>query len=132
MKEINSMPSIYLEEFDIDVNSYLTYAQIQQIVNAVIKFDTWAERQQNIDLLVLYHATNIGKENIEKLGHETLLKSGLIDNVFEKIINIDKVYGAIEYTESTKRALSQILKEMPKLLDSFKKIDKKNGTSSKK
>ena len=132
MKEINSIPSIYLEEFDIDVNSYLTYAQIQQIVNAVIKFDTWAERQQNIDLLVLYHATNIGKENIEKLGHETLLKSGLIDNVFEKIINIDKVYGAIEYTESTKRALSQILKEMPKLLDSFKKIDKKNGTSSKK
>lgn len=47
----------YIEEFDINVNDYLTYAEVQVIVNGIIKFDTWSERQTNIDMLVLNFAT---------------------------------------------------------------------------
>ena len=36
---------VKLIEKEIKVKSYLTYAQIQSIVNAVCKFDTWAERE---------------------------------------------------------------------------------------
>lgn len=108
MVKIDKVPNIYLKEFNIEVCPYLTYSQIQQIVNAVIKFDIWAERQQNIELLVLYHATNIGKEKIEEIGHDTLLQSGLIDTVKAQIKNINQIYKAIEYTESTSRALSQM------------------------
>ena len=121
MKEIKKLDPIYLEKFGIEVNPYLTYAQIQQIVNGVIKFDTWAERQQNIELLVLYHATDIGKEIIEEIGHETLLQSGLIDAVFMRVVNTDKIYKAIEYTESVGRALSQIVKILP---EKIKEIEK--------
>ena len=121
MKEIKKLEPIYLEKFGIEVNPYLTYAQIQQIVNGVIKFDTWAERQQNIELLVLYHATDIGKEIIEEIGHETLLQSGLIDAVFMRVVNTDKIYKAIEYTESVGRALSQIVKILP---EKIKEIEK--------
>lgn len=121
MKEIKKLGPIYLEKFGIEVNPYLTYAQIQQIVNGVIKFDTWAERQQNIELLVLYHTTDMGKEAIEEIGHETLLQSGLIDAVFMRVVNTDKIYKAIEYTESVGRALSQIVKILP---EKIKEIEK--------
>lgn len=130
MVKIDKIPNIHLKEFNIDVCPYLTYSQIQQIVNAVIKFDIWAERQQNIELLVLYHVTNIGQKNIEEIGHDTLLQSGFIDAVFSNVINIDKIYKAIEYTESTSRALSQMAtmlsdrlnrNEREKLNDSSKK-----------
>ena len=130
MKELESIEQIYLKKYDILVNPYLTYAQIQQIVNAVIKFDVWAERQQNIELLVLYHTTNLGQENIEKIGHEKLLQSGLIDAVFMQIINIDKIYKAIEYTESTSRALAQIVKIFPERLKEIEEVVKR-GSSKK-
>ena len=131
MKEIKGINPIYIDEFDIAVNPYLTYSQIQQIVNAVIKFDKWAERQQNIDLLVLYHATDIDKESIEEVGHDKLLQSGLIDAVFGQIINIDKIYKGIEYTESTSRALNQIAKILPHKLQEIEKEVGKNVKSKK-
>lgn len=110
MVKIDKISNIHLKEFDIEVRPYLTYSQIQQIVNAVVKFDIWAERQQNIELLVLYHATDIGKEKIEEIDHDTFLQSGLIDAVKAQIKNINQIYEAIEYTESTSRALSQMAK----------------------
>lgn len=130
MKEIKKLEPIYLEKFGIEVNPYLTYAQIQQIVNGVIKFDTWAERQQNIELLVLYHTTDMGKEAIEEIGHDVLLQSGLIDAVFMRVVNTDKIYKAIEYTESVGRALSQIVKILP---EKIKEIEKavESGKSKK-
>lgn len=124
MKEIEIITPVYLEEFDINVNSYLTYYQIQQIVNAVIKFDKWAERKQNIDLLVLYYTTDIGKDKIEEFGHDVLLQSGLIDEVKTQIKNVGQIYEAIEYTESTQRALSQILKQLPELSKKLEKVGK--------
>lgn len=122
MKEIKSFEPVLLEEYGIHVNRYLTYAQIQQIVNAVIKFDTWAEREQNIDMLVLYHATDIGAEKLEEIGIDTLLCSGVLDKVKNCVENLWDIEYAIKYTESTQRALAQIVKDLPEYTGKFKEL----------
>lgn len=131
MKEIKNYTPIYLEKYDIHVNRYLTYAQIQQIVNAVIKFDTWAERQQNIDMLILYHATDIGAEKLEKIGIDNLLCSGVVINVKDCIQNYYDILDAIEYTESTQRALAQIVHKLPEYSKQIEDMIK-NGSKNKK
>ena len=124
---------VNLIEKEIIVNPYLTYAQIQQIVNAVIKFDTWAERQQNIDLLLLYHVTSLTKEQIEQYGHEELLCSGIIDEVKANVKNYGRIQEAIDYTQSTARALNQIVKELPTMLEPIKgKLGIVDGAKRKK
>lgn len=110
MKDIKELDKVYSEYYDINVNKYLTYAQIQQIIDAVKSFDVWSERQQNIDILVVYHTTDISKEEIEECGHDKLLASGLIDFVKEHVENINQVYEGLAYTESTSRSLTQILR----------------------
>ena len=126
MKEIKGNQTVYLEDYDITVNKYLTYAQVQQIANAVVAAsmddsqDTWADRQTNIDMLVLYHATNIGKEKLEEIGHDDLLTSGLIDAVFRQINNAYSVYEAIDYIEDNQRAIGKMLKSLPKILEDSK------------
>ena len=132
MKDISKLPPIYLEKYDIEVNPYLTYSQIQQIVNAVIGSDSWAERNQIIDLLILKHATNITIQEIEHYGHDLLLTSGLIDAVCGEVVNLSEVYKAIEYTESTARALAQILKELPNLIEPLNQVMKRGAKSSEK
>ena len=90
MKEIKT-EVVYSQKYDININRYLTYAQIQQIVNAIEAAsesdDSWSTRQTNIDMLVLFHATDIGKEKLEEIGHEALLTCGLIDEVNNTIDN---------------------------------------------
>lgn len=117
MAIIPEKETTYLEKYGITVNRYLTYAQIQQIVEATMKFHTWAERQQNIDMLVLVHATDMTVEEIEKYTHDELMQCGLIDSVKSNIENVWDVYNALEYHESTQRALAQILGEINKFMD---------------
>ena len=126
MKEIKGNQTVYLEDYDITVNKYLTYAQIQQIANAVVAAsvndadDTWANRQTNIDMLMLYHATDIGKENLEEIGHDALLTSGLIEAVRCRIENLYNVDEAIDYIENNQRAINKMLKSLPKILEDSK------------
>ena len=127
MKEIKAMDKVYLEEYDVYVNPYLTYAQIQAIVNGVKSLDSWAEREQNIDMCVLAFATDIPTEKLEEVGHDALLQSGLINAVCGEIKNLFSVYEAIEYTESTKRALTQIIKALPKYQEQLDAVVKKYG-----
>ena len=117
MAIIPEKETTYLEKYGVTVNRYLTYAQIQQIVEATMKFHTWAERQQNIDMLVLVHATDMTVEEIEKYTHDELTQCGLIDSVKSNIENVWDVYNALEYHESTQRALAQILGEINKFMD---------------
>lgn len=131
MKEIKLIDSVYLKDFDVKVNPYLTYAQIQNIVNAVCKFDAWAERQQNIDILLLHYATDITDNEIEEYGHNQFIQSGIIDEIKSNIKNLNQVYEAIEYTQSTQRTLAQILKELQKIVGPFRKGEV-NDKSSKK
>lgn len=132
MKEIKAMDKVYLEEYDVYVNPYLTYAQIQAIVNGVKDLDSWAEREQNIDMCVLAFATDIPTEKLEELGHDALLQSGLINAVCGEIKNLFSVYEAIEYTESTKRALAQIIKALPKYQEQLDAVVKKYGNLTTK
>ena len=136
MKEIKGNRTVYLEDYDVTVNKYLTYAQIQQIANAVVAAsvndsdDTWANRQTNIDMLMLYHATDIGKEKLEEIGHDVLLTSGLIDAVRYRIENIYSVNDAIDYIENNQRAINKLLKSLPKILEDSKGLQdlmKKHG-----
>ena len=123
MKEIKGNQTVYLEDYDITVNKYLTYAQIQQIANAVVEAsandseDTWANRETNIDMLMLYHATDIGKEKLEEIGHDALLTSGLIEAVRCCIENLYNVDEAIDYIENNQRAINKMLKSLPKILE---------------
>lgn len=132
MKEIKSLEKKYLEDFDIFVDSYLTYEQIDQIVRAISKEDNWSIREQMIDMLILYHVTDIKKEDLEKVGHEDLLKSGLIDEVKMNIKNLNQVYESIKYTQSTQRALAQILKELPNMMGPLQKVLNHGNKTSKK
>lgn len=132
MKEIKAMDKVYLEEYDVRVNPYLTYAQIQAIVNGVNGLDSWAEREQNIDMCVLAFATDIPTEKLEEIGHDALLQSGLIHEVDGEIKNLYDVYEAIEYTESTKRALAQIVKALPKYQEQLDAVVKKYGNLTTK
>ena len=136
MKEIKGNQTVYLEDYDITVNKYLTYAQIQQIANAVVAAsvndsdDTWANRQTNIDMLMLYHATDIGKEKLEEIGHDDLLTSGLIQAVREQIKNYYEIFEAINYIENNQRAINKMLKSLPKILEDSKGLQalmKKHG-----
>ena len=109
--------------YDIEVKRYLSLAEIQTIVNGTIIFTTWAEREQNIDMMLLLLATNIGEEVIQEKGHDYFLNTGIIKYVKEQVENFDKIAEAIKWTESTERSLAQILKV---LNAEFKKIGK-NG-----
>ena len=123
MKEIKGNQTVYLEDYGITVNKYLTYAQIQQIANAVVAAsvndsdDTWANRQTNIDMLMLYHATDISKEKLEEIGHDVLLTSGLIEAVRYCIENLYNIDAAIDYIENNQRAINKLLKSLPKVLE---------------
>lgn len=110
------------------IKPYLTYAEIQAICNAVCKFDTWAERQTQIDMLLLHFATNITDEQIEKYGHEEFLTNRIIEKVRSEVKNFDSINEAISYTESTHRAVAQIINRMPEIaakLETLKVKDKK-------
>ena len=136
MKEIKGNQTVYLEDYGITVNKYLTYAQIQQIANAVVASsvndsdDTWANRQTNIDMLMLYHATDIGKEKLEEIGHDNLLTSGLIEAVRYRIENLYNIDEAIDFIENNQRAINKMLKSLPKILEDSKGLQglmKKHG-----
>ena len=124
---------VHNDTYNIDIRQYLTYAQIQQIVNAVERAgaedDSWSARQTNIDMLVLMHTTDIGKEKLEEVGHEMFVMSGLMDCVRDNVINIDEVYNALDYTESLTRAGYRLLKDASKVVktDTFKAAMKNYG-----
>ena len=91
--------------------------------------DSWSARQTNIDMLVLMHATDIGKEKLEEVGHEMFVMSGLMDCVRDNVINIDEVYNALDYTESLTRVGYKLLKDASKVVktDAFKAAMKNYG-----
>lgn len=116
-----NLQEVNLIEKEITVNPYLTYSQIQNIVNAVCQFDSWADREQNMDVLLLYYTTNLSKEDIEEYGHEALLQSGIIDEVRANVKNFGQIREAIAYTQSAEKSLAAISKQLPKIVEDVKK-----------
>lgn len=115
MKELIADKKVYLEGYDVSVSTYLTYAQIQQIANATAQLDTWAERQQNIDMLVLLYATDIETETLMNTDADIFLTSGLVRKVKGIIRNYNDIYEAIKYTESTQNTIKNFIKVLGNL-----------------
>lgn len=113
MKELKGLKKIYLDNYDIEVKQYLSLSQIQKIINEVIQVDTFEERENVIDYLLLIYCTNIGQEKIDELGPDILIESGLVDEVKKNIKNIDKLIEGIGYSESAGKALRDISKKLP-------------------
>ena len=67
MKELKGLKTKYLENYDVEVNQYLTFSQIQEIINSVLQSETFEERENTIDYLLLVFCTNIGKEKVDEL-----------------------------------------------------------------
>ena len=130
MKEIKKVNSTHLDECGLNVKPYLTYAEIQTIANKAKQANNWAERQEIIDMYILYFATDAGKATIDNYSHDTWLASGIIDEVKAQIENMAQVDEALKYEESPMRIIMQIAKEMPEF---NKKLDEvlKNGSSQK-
>ena len=119
------------EEFDINVNYYLTYAELQAIADSVVKLESWAERQTNIDMLVLKYATDIPMEVLQEKGHDILLTSGLIEDVMHSIKNIDQLYEAISYATSMNKFIGDVIKLWPKYQKQIEGVIK-DGAKRKK
>lgn len=121
---------IHFGDYDISVNRYLTYAQIQSIVNQARQFESWADRQQCIDMLVLAFATDISKKELDSHNHDYWLTIGLIPNIEQHIENYIQIEDALKYEESPVRILLQLAKEIPEF---NKKVDAvmKSATSKK-
>ena len=106
-------------EYNI-TKEYLTYAEIQNIVDQVAKSNIWSDRQQIIDMLVLCYCTDIGQDKIAEIGHERML----IDGVRGQVKNYYQIRQALQYTESTARAIMQLSTEfLPKLQKALKSHD---------
>lgn len=108
-----NMDKIHLEQYGVDVKRYLSYAEIQTIADGCVELQTWSEREQNIDMLVLHFAAGVPVETLEKNGHDHYLQSGMIDAVSACVVNIFEIDTAIKFAENPIRLLSQLAKEMP-------------------
>ena len=130
MKEIKEFTDEYVEDYGVHIKSYLTYSEIQAMANAATKFETWAERNGNSEILLIHFATDMDDKDIEELGHDKLLKSGLIDIVKDNVMNFYEIDAAIAFAESPMRLLTKIAKEMPEF---SKRVDEvmKNAPSKK-
>jgi hypothetical protein len=133
MKEnIKAFESVELADYGIRVNRYLTYSQIQSIVDGLKKLDSWAERQQSIDMCILYFATDLKKEEIEAHDHDYWLKTGIIEEVHDRIENIFQLYDAIKYEESLQKSITQIARELPRFSNKVDEVMKNASIPSKK
>lgn len=123
MKELKELEPIYLQNYDVKVNQYLSLSEIQKIINEVLLVENFEERESIIDYLLLCYCTDINRDIIDELGADIFIKSGLMDQVKSNIKNLDKLFEGIAYHESTGKALRTIAKNIP---DDFNGI-LKNG-----
>lgn len=125
MKELIAK-KVYLKEYDINVNPYLTPTQVEDIAKTVINLNSWLEREQMICYKVLCCATDIGESEIEELDPDMIASSGLYSEVMLHIINFSDIHNAIKHYESPVRMLADIAQNMPELLEQLKGIDIKD------
>ncbi len=128
MKQLEIAKDIYLKDYEVNVHPFLDLAQIELIVNGIcsVESNEYSERKMTEDMLILYHATDIGKEVLEATEYIVLQKSGLIKAVRDKIKNIDEIYDCLHYTESIERSLSMLYPQIKPILEKFGELNGKN------
>lgn len=114
--------NIYLSEvYGININQFLTYAQIQKIIETTMQYKTWAERQTNIDMMILCYATDIGVDVVQATGIDAFVESGLLDEVYSVVENIHQIYMGLEYHESVAKALFELSEKLPEIKQTLSK-----------
>lgn len=130
MKELKTK-KIYLEEYGVEVKPYLTYAEVQLIINGIKKFGTWSEREIHKDMMLMVYATDIEANVLEEIGHDKLLQSGLIDAVRYSVVNFEDIDRGVAYEESLAKTLTTLATKLPDIADKVKEVTK-DGAPSKK
>lgn len=120
MKELKEA-IINLENYDINVKQYLTYAQIQKIIETTMKYQTWAERESNIDFMVLCYTTDLTPEKIDEIGFDNLVTSGLVEDVIRHVSNYYDIMQGLNYHESVGKALTELSKNLPQIKNTLQK-----------
>lgn len=129
MKEL-TVKNVYLEKYDVTVKPFLTYAEVQTIINGMKKYSTWSERETCKDMMMMLFVTNIDKETLEEIGHDLLLECGLIDAVRYNVVNFEDIDRGIAYEESLMKTLNTLSTKLPEIADKVKEVTKNGGKSS--
>lgn len=134
MKELKKPERVYIEEFDIYVKPRLSDAEIQQIANNVIKFKTWAEREKTMNLMMFIYAAEIAdkEDEVNALDYDLMNECGVFSSIWHNIQNAYSVVDAIDFSESTLLALSQIAENLPEMLKPIGEVLKRHGKSAEK
>lgn len=119
---IKEITPVVLKEYDVTIKPYLTYSQIQNIVNTVNQFTEWAERETIIDAMVVCYVAGITMEDFEKYGHDKLLCCGFIDAVKNHVKNLKLVYKAVAFNESLGRTINKALEMVPALSEKLEEV----------
>ena len=122
MKELK-IKTIHDNEYDVEINSFLSATQIDKIAQAVIKLETYLEREQMICYLVLNYCTNIDKEIIEDTDPDVIMQSGLWEAVKTAVYNFYEIEDAIKFYESPVRMLAEIADVLPDLTKQLQGVD---------
>lgn len=120
MKEL-FVQDFYSEIYDIKIKKFLTYAQIQKIIETTMQYKTWAERQTNIDMMILCYVTDIGVNEIQENGIDKFVESGLMSEVYNVVNNIYEIYDGLEYHESIAKALFELSEKLPEIKNTLQK-----------
>lgn len=122
MKELK-IKTIHDNEYNIEINSFLSATQIDKIAQAVIKLETYLEREQMICYLVLNYCTNIDKVIIEDADPDVIMRSGLWEAVKNTVYNFYAIEDAIKFYESPVRMLVEIADVLPDLTKQLQSVD---------
>lgn len=122
MKELK-IKTIHDNEYDIEINPLLSATQIDKIAQAVIKLETYLEREQMICYLVLNYCTDMDKTIIEDTDPDVIMQSGLWEAVKTAVYNFYEIEDAIKFYESPVRMLAEIADVLPDLTKQLQGVD---------
>lgn len=122
MKELK-INTIHNDEYDIEINPFLSVTQIDKIAQEVIKLETYLEREQMTCYLVLNYCTNINKEIIEDTDPDIIMQSGLWETVKDSVYNFYEIEDAVKFYESPMRMLAEIANVLPDLTKQLQGVD---------
>ena len=122
MKELKKKV-VYNEQYDININVFLSEVEIEKIAKTVIELQSYVERQQMICYMTLNYCTDIGRDVLDEMNPDDLVCSGLWELVKDTIYNFYGIEEAIKYYESPVRILYSISEMLPELTERLRDVD---------
>lgn len=121
MKELGiKTTDALMDEFGLaEVKRYLTYSQIQNIINTVMQYQTWAERQTIIDEMVICYTTDLTQKEVEEKTMDYFVQCGLVDYLHYTVENYFDIFEGLKYHESVGKALMELSKNIPQIKEAI-------------